>query len=175
MDVGFKIIFIILAIWLILYIVLEFNIINKKRKIVSKLYSELDSLFFKRLNLLAKILDIIKAYDKNQFDSFGSDLYDYIKNYYEYSYNERLDINDNLDVEIKKILLVTDVYPEMKDITKYVKFEKQLVRLNKIIKKSILKYNNAVIIYINRKKIFPSNLIATLCRFYNYKVFNINK
>ena len=71
----------VLTIWLILYLILEFNIINNKRREVRKIFLEMDDIFFKRLNLLSKIIDIIKAYDKNQFDEFGSNLYDYVNNY----------------------------------------------------------------------------------------------
>lgn len=172
MEDDLCILLFVLVIWLILYLLLEFNIINNKRKDVRKLFLEMDNFFIKRLNVLSKMIDVIKAYDKKQFDDFGSNLYDYINNYKEFDYNKRLEINENINKEIKKILLVRRVYPELDENVKYVKLEKQLVRINKVINKLQIKYNRALKIYLNRRMIFPSELICIICRFYSYNYFN---
>lgn len=172
MEDDLCILLFVLVIWLILYLLLEFNIINNKRKDVRKLFLEMDNFFIKRLNVLSKMIDVIKAYDKKQFDNFGSNLYDYINNYKEFDYNKRLEINENINKEIKKILLVRRVYPELDENVKYVKLEKQLVRINKVINKLQIKYNRALKIYLNRRMIFPSELICIICRFYSYNYFN---
>ena len=127
MEDGLGILFIILIVWLILYIILEFNIINNKRIIVKKVFLEIDSIFEKRIGILSKMIDIVKGYDRNQFDEFGSKLYDYSNLYKEYDYNKKIDVNESIENDIKKLLLVSKVYPELKDISKFVKFEKQLI------------------------------------------------
>ena len=66
MDDPLQYLFIIIIIWLILYILLEFKIINDKRNEVNKVFFELDELFYKRLLMLSKMLDIIKVFDRNQ-------------------------------------------------------------------------------------------------------------
>ncbi len=168
------ILLIILLIWLVIYLVLEINIINKKRKIVSILFNELDNMFIKRLNILNKIIDIVKAYDKNQFDEFGSKLYDYINNYKNYDSNNKLKINEEIVIEIRKLLMVSDVYPELNNNERFVKFKKQLMRYDKIINKLRIKYNRALKIYNSRKKIFPSAIICCVLKFYPYNYFNLN-
>lgn len=175
MDSFLKILLIVLIIWLVLYIFLEIKIILNKKNEVNKLFLNLNELFIKRFNLLTKMVDIIKGYDKNQFDSFGSKLYDYINNYDEYDINRKLKINESIDSELNKILLVSKVYPEINLVNKYVKLEKQLIRYNKIINKLQNKFNKAVKEYYNRKKIFPSNLICSLFGFYSYNYFNLKK
>lgn len=175
MEDDLCILLFVLVIWLILYLLLEFNIVNNKRKNVRKLFLEMDNFFIKRLNILSKMIDVIKAYDKNQFDDFGSNLYDYINNYKEFDYNKRLEINENINKEIKKVLLVRRVYPELDEIVKYVKLEKQLVRVNKVISKLQIKYNRALKVYLNRRRVFPSELICIICRFYSYNYFNLKK
>ena len=91
--------------WLILYVILEFQIVNKKKNKVKKYFKELNDNFEKRLDILTKMLDIVKAYDKNQFDEFGSNLYDYTNNYQEYDFNKKLEVNEIINNEIKKKLL----------------------------------------------------------------------
>ncbi len=167
------ILFIILIIWLILYLILEFSIINKKRIEVKKAFLEVDSFFEKRISILSKMVDIVKGYDKNQFDDFGSRLYDYSNSYSEYDYNEKVRINELIESDIKKLLLVSKVYPEVKEISKFVKFEKQLIRYSKVIKKLKLKYNKVLNNYNNRKKVFPSGLLCIICKFYNYNSFKM--
>ena len=59
MDDPLQYLFIIIVIWLILYILLEFKIISDKRNEVNKVFFELDELFYKRLLTLSKMLDIV--------------------------------------------------------------------------------------------------------------------
>ena len=173
MEDDLFILFFVLIIWLILYVILEFNIINKKRIEVKKVFLELDDIFQKRINILAKIVDIVKAYDKNQFDDLGSRLYDYSKVYNDIDYNQKVEINNALEAGIKKLLLVSKVYPELKDVPKFIKFEKQIIRYSKVIRKLKIKYNKVLDNYNNRKKVFPSGLICFICKFYNYDYFKL--
>ena len=154
---------------------MEFQIVNKKKNKVKKFLKELNDNFEKRLDVLTKMLDIVKAYDKNQFDEFGSNLYDYTNNYQEYDYNKKLEVNELINNEIKKLLLTSKVYPELQQLNKYVKLEKQLIRIEKVLNKLGIKYNKVLNEYNSRKKIFPSNLVCTICRFYSFNYYNINK
>lgn len=173
MEDDLCVLFIILIVWLILYIILEFNIISKKRIEVKRVFLELDAIFEKRMSVLVKMVDIVKGYDRNQFDDLGSRLYDYSNLYKEYEYNKKISINDILEGDIKKLLLVSKVYPELKELPKFVKLEKQLIRYSKVIKKMKIKYNKVLDNYNNRKKIFPSGFICLVCKFYNYNYFKI--
>lgn len=169
-----SILFVILMIWLIVYILLEITIINNKRKNIEVLFNDLDNIFNKRLCVLSKMLDIVKVYNKMEFEEFSSKLYDYISEYSEYSINKKLEINVKLELDVKKVLLSSIVYPELSSNGKYIKLEKQLVRFNKVIKKICRKYNNAIEDYEKRKEIFPSNVISKLGRFYKYDYFNLD-
>ena len=127
-------------VWLIIYLILEFNLINSRRIIVKKAFIELDEMLIKRLNILSKMLDVVKAYDKKQFDDFGSRLYDYIKQYNDYDYNKKIRLDKLLNNDIKRILLVSKVYPEVNEVVKYTKMERQLIRYDKVIRKLKIKY-----------------------------------
>ena len=175
MEDDLCILLFVLINWLIVYVILEFHIINNKRRDVRKMFIELDAMFEKRLILLDKMIDIVKSYDKNQFDDFGSNLYDYLKNYNTFECNKKLEINALIEGNIKKILLVRKVYPELDNVEKYVKLEKQLVRINKIINKLCIRYNKFLKNYMDRKIIFPSGIICFLFRFYSYNYFEFNE
>jgi LemA protein len=173
MEDNLCILFIILIVWLIIYLILEFNIINKKRIDVKRSFFEIDEMFEKRINILSKLVDIVKGYDKNQFDEFGSKLYDYSNSYNDYDVNKKIEINQLIESDIKKLLLVSKVYPELNELSKFVKLEKQLIRYAKVIKKMKIKYNKVLDTYNNRKKIFPSGLLCSICNFYNYNYFKM--
>ncbi len=168
-----SILFILLIIWLILYITLEVFIIRKKLSNVDNAFKELDNMLVKRLNVLYKMLDIIKEYNKIEFEVLSSNLYDYINEYDEYNLEKRIIINEDLELEIKKILLMSKVYPELLNNIKYVKYEKQLVRFNKIINKLCKRYNWAVISYMERLKMFPSSVVYKIFRKRDYRYFSI--
>lgn len=168
-----SILFIVLIIWFVLYFALEVSIVKKKIKEVERTFNELDTMLIKRLNVLYKMLDIIKEYNKIEFEVLSSDLYDYINDYNEYNLEKRISINENLSLNIKKILLVSKAYPELLSNVKYVKYEKQLVRYNKFINKLCKRYNNAVVAYMDRLKVFPSSLLCKLFNKREYKYFSI--
>jgi hypothetical protein len=140
---------------------------------VKKSFLEVDVFFEKRIILLSKLVDIVKGYDKNQFDEFGSRLYDYVRSYSEYDFNKKIALNELIESDIKKLLLVSKVYPELNELSKFVKLEKQLIRYDKVIKKLKVKYNKVLDIYNNRKKIFPSGFVCSMCNFYNYNYFKV--
>ena len=162
-----------LIIIVFIYVVIQLFIVNKNRMEVKKKFLELDDIFKKRLNVLSKMVDIVKGYDRNQFDEFGSRLYDYIEYYIEYDCNKKIEINEIIDCDINKLLLVSKVYPELHELTKFVKLEKQLIRYSKVIKKLKIKYNRLLDDYNYKKKIFPRRLLCCLCRFYNYDYFQV--
>lgn len=170
----FDVLFIFLIVWLVFYILLEIHIIQKRKKNIDYLFQELDKYFVKRIHILYQMIDVIKFYNKIEFDHFHSQLYDYIREYQNYDVNKKLALNEELALEIKKVLLFSTVYPEVKSNNKYMKSEKQLIRYNKVILKLCKKYNKAVQLYEDRKKIFPSQLICLIGHFYDYHYYKIN-
>lgn len=173
MNSTLSILIIVLFIWLVIYLILEISIVKNKIKNIEIIFEKLDIYFIKRLNVLYKMLDIVKEYNKIEFESLSSNLYDYINEYDEYNLEKKIIINEDLNLEIKKILLVSKVYPDLLDNNKYIKFEKQLVRYNKVINKLCRKYNIAVENFENRKKIFPSNLLCKFIKKEKYRSFNV--
>lgn len=169
-----SILFIILIIWLILFIILELSIVNIRKRTTINLFNELDKIFINRLNVIYKMIDNIKEYNKIDFENLSSNLYDYIKEYSEYDLNKKIWINEQLSSDIKKILLASTAYPELLNNPKYAKYEKQLKRYNKVIKKFSLRYNKALISYLDRFKIFPSSLICKLGKYEEYKYIDLN-
>lgn len=170
----FDVLFILLIIWLVFYVIIEIRIVWKRKKNIDVLFQELDKYFVKRIHILNNMIDVIKFYNKIEFDHFHSQLYDYIKEYSDYDVNHKIAINEELISDIKKVLLFSTVYPEVKSNSKYMKSEKQLIRYNKVILKLSKKYNKAVQLYNDRKKIFPSQLICMFGHFYPYNYYKMN-
>lgn len=173
MKNSLSILLIVLLIWLILFIILELTIVNKRKRNLINQFNELDKIFITRLNVIYKMIDIIKEFNKIDFESLSSNLYDYIKEYNEYTLNKKITINSQLSSEIKKILLASTAYPELLNNPKYVKYERHLKRYNKVINKFSLKYNKALISYLDRFKIFPSKIICKIGKYEEYKYIDV--
>ena len=97
-----------------------------------------------------------------------------MRRYFANTLNNKILINEELDKSMKKIYFISTAYPEVLNNLKYVKYEKELIRCGKRIVKCRKKYNNAVKLCENRKKIFPTNLIAWIFRDVNYKYYRLN-
>ena len=79
MEDDLCILLICISCFIITCLIIELIVVNIKRLRVKQKFLELDDIFEKRLNILSKMVDIAKGYERNQFDDFGSRLYDYFK------------------------------------------------------------------------------------------------
>lgn len=171
MEDDLCILLICISCFIITCLIIELIVVNIKRLRVKQKFLELDDIFEKRLNILSKMVDIAKGYERNQFDDFGSRLYDYSKSYTEYDCNKKIEINELIDCDINRLLLIKKVYPELNDLSKYIKLEKQLIRYSKVIKKLKIKYNKVLDDYNYKKGIFPRCLFCNI--FYKYDYFRM--
>ena len=165
----------ILCVWLLVYIMLELKIFRDKKKLVINNFKLLNKNFSKRIELVWKIINIAKPIAKLECEALEKEIKVDNDGYDELSINNRIVINEELDMSMKKIYFLSTAYPEVLNNQKYVKYEKELVRCDKRIAKCKKKYNNAVKIYENRKQIFPTNLIAWIFRDVNYKYYKLNE
>ena len=171
MEDDLCILLICISCFIITCLIIELIVVNIKRLKVKQKFLELDDIFEKRLNILSKMVDIAKGYERNQFDDFGSRLYDYSNSYTEYDCNKKIEINELIDCDINRLLLIKKVYPELNDLSKYIKLEKQLIRYSKVIKKLKIKYNKVLDDYNYKKGIFPRCLFCNI--FYKYDYFRM--
>lgn len=158
---------------IIFVLIIELIVVNIKRLEVKQKFLELDDIFEKRLSILSKMVDIAKGYERNQFDDMGNRLYDYSKSYTEYDCNKKIEINELIDCDINRLLLIKKVYPELNELSKYIKLEKQLIRYSKVIKKMKIKYNRVLDDYNYKKGIFPRCLLCNIFSFYKYDYFHM--
>lgn len=171
MEDDLCILLICISCFIITCLIIELIVVNIKRLRVKQKFLELDDIFEKRLNILSKMVDIAKGYERNQFDDFGSRLYDYSNSYTEYDCNKKIEINELIDCDINRLLLIKKVYPELNDLSKYIKLEKQLIRYSKVIKKLKIKYNKVLDDYNYKMGIFPRCLFCNI--FYKYDYFRM--
>ena len=166
----FIIVIIFFLIWLITFSV---NIRNKQLKIY-KIFSTLDVLLYKRIKILYNMMDIIKKYNKLEFEDLNSKLYDYIYEYYNYELNKKVEINNEIFLDIKRILLVSVAYPEIKKDLKYVRYEKQIERFNSSILVMSERFNLEVTEYNKQLKSLSGKLYGKLKKLNSYKFLMVN-
>ncbi len=166
----FIIVIIFFLIWLITFSV---NIRNKQLKIY-KIFSTLDVLLYKRIKILYNMMDIIKKYNKLEFEDLNSKLYDYIYDYYNYELNKKVEINNEIFLDIKRILLVSVAYPEIKKDLKYVRYEKQIERCNSSILVMSERFNLEVTKYNKQLKSLSGKLYGKLKKLNSYKFLMVN-
>ena len=103
MEDDLCILLICISCFIITCLIIELIVVNIKRLKVKQKFLELDDIFEKRLNILSKMVDIAKGYERNRFDDFGSRLYDYSKSYSEYDCNKKIEINELIESDNNSI------------------------------------------------------------------------
>lgn len=122
--------FIIIVLLLLLWGYYFFSLLRLEKKIIIA-FNDLDKYLYKRIYLLYKMMDIIKVYNNFEFEEFNSKLYDIIYGYKGLNINDKILINREIISDTKRVLLFSDVYPEIKSDSKYMRFEKQIKKCNK--------------------------------------------
>lgn len=125
---------------------------------VKRYFNILDGLLYERINILYNIMDIVKDYEKVEFDNFSNKLYDYKYDYLKYSNLKKIKINDDINIAVRKVLLLKVGYSEIKGNIKFTRLENQLVNCSNFITNFSALYNNS----LDRFDKIKSNII---CRF----------
>lgn len=165
------IIIIIPIIILIVYILIEYNIITKKLNSVKHSKSVIEVYLNQRFDLIPNLIECVKEYTKYEERIFEK--ITLLRT--EYKKDKALQKGGLLDTEINKTVVVLESYPELKASEQFLNLQKNLTKMENQIQASRRIYNLEVEKYNNNIGIFPNNIVAIIFKFKEEEFFKMEE
>lgn len=118
--------------------------------------SGIDVALTKRYDVLTKMLDTVKGYQKHE----RAVLSELVELRTEMSMKEKQAANDAMDKVSRDISVLAEGYPDLKASTNFVELQKAIVEVEEHLQAARRLYNSNVNAYNTKLVVFPSSIIA---------------
>ena len=132
------------------------NIIRRAELKINEALSGIDIALTKRYDVLTKMLDAVKAFQKYETDT----LTNIVNLRMGMTMQERSEADRNMDKLSSELRLVAENYPELKSSENYAELQKSIVDVEEHLQAARRLYNANVTAYNNYLITFPSNIVA---------------
>ncbi len=163
-----KIILIIIAL-IIIYILITYNLLVKKRIRVQQAKSGIDIYLKQRFDLIPNLVECVKGYCEYEKDTITQ----IAKLRTQYTQNKDLETGAELNKTINNLIAVAENYPELKANEQFTMLEKSLTKIESQLQASRRLYNGEVTALNISVDTFPSNLIAKIFHIKKEKLFEL--
>ncbi len=163
---------------LLVILVLFISAYNKAvilKNYVQEAFSTMDVYLKKRWDLIPNLLETVKAYAAHERGVFEKITELRNQNYVGMNSDQKIDVNQQLDIGISKLLAVAENYPDLKANQNFSKLMEELSDVENEIANSRKYYNGTVRELNTYTQIFPSNIICALTGIKSEKLFEINE
>lgn len=164
-------ILLLVALVLVIYILVFYNIIIKHLNSLKHSKSLIEIYLNQRFDLIPNLIKCVKeytAYEERLFEKITELRTDYIK-------NKQLMSAVFLDIELNKTLLFLENYPDLKANEQFLNLQKNLAKMENQIQAARRIYNNDVEKYNNIINIFPNNILAKIFKFKTEMFFQMEE
>jgi len=163
---------IILAL-LILYFSITYNSLVKKEEKVKQNWSDLQSNYQRRLDLIPNLVSVVKGvseFEKSVLQKVaearsnalaGSGQQEVTAE----NYKKQKRLQDSLAVNVNRLVLLIEAYPELQSIKSYLHLQSQLAGTERRIVVAAKDFNDAVYNYNRSVRAFPANIVAGISGF----------
>ena len=162
--------FIIFILVLLVGFIVIYNLFRKRKNQVNEAFATMDVYLKKRWDLIPNLVEAVKGYANYE----KSTLVEIIKkrsNYDTLDNDEKIKSNVKINVEVTKLLAVSESYPELKADKSFLELQKSLSKIETEIADSRRYYNAMVRLYNNLVDLFPTNVVALLCGYKDLPMF----
>jgi len=167
--------------WIILiifiYIIATYNWIVNAKNSVKESFSAIDTVLQNRYNLIPNLVELVKQYMQHEswVISKVTELRANLLANTDKSSKERFDQENELEQWLKSIFAVAENYPDLKASTNFLELQTQWSEIEDRLQWARRAYNSAVKDLINKKEMFPSNIIASSMHIEEFKMFEASE
>ena len=163
---------IILAV-LILYFSVTYNSLVKKEEKVKQNWSELQNTYQRRLSLIPNLVSVVKGvseFEKSVLQKVAEARSNALAGSGQQeataeNYKRQKQLQDSLAVNLNRLVLLIEAYPELQSIKSYLALQDQLAGTERRIVVAAKEFNEAVFDYNKSVRTFPTNLVAGIAGF----------
>ena len=162
-------ILVVLLVILVLFVIVEYNMMVKLKKQMNNSYSVIDVYLQKRFDLIPNLVEVTKGYA-----NYEKDILSKITEY-RTSYNQNKDKEslNKLNDEYNNLMLVVENYPDLKASEQFLQLQKSLSKVESELQAARRIYNTDTTKYNTKLSVFPSNIIANIFGFKEGELFEL--
>lgn len=150
----------IILIVCLLYYFITYNKLIKMNNEVKEAFATMDVYLKKRWDLIPNIVETVKGYAKYEKDTLKEIISYRNGDYDNFSDNEKIKTNEQINRSIAKLMALVESYPELKANNNFLSLQKELSNIEDEISQSRKYYNAVVRIFNNKVEMIPSNIVA---------------
>jgi LemA protein len=169
MGIG-TILLIVLAV-VLLYVVLLFNSLVRKKYTVNASWAGIETQLQRRYDLIPNLVETVKGYAKHEQETFER----VIKARNDYGRSttvaEKAEANSELSQALGKLFALSESYPELKASENFKLLQEELVGTENKISYSRQAYNNSVMDYNIAIEVFPAVIVASMLGYKKQDLF----
>jgi len=144
----------VLAFW----VICVSNSLNRAIVKIREADSGIDVALVKRYDILMKMIDTVKGYAKHEKET----LFEVINLRNGMKTVEKMDENQKMDNNLKKIQAIVETYPELKASENYMVLQKSILDVEEHLQAARRIYNSNVSLYNQAIVTFPKSVIASI-------------
>lgn len=162
-------ILVVILVILVLFVIVEYNMMVKLKKQMNNSYSVIDVYLQKRFDLIPNLVEVTKGYA-----NYEKDILSKITEY-RTSYNQNKDKEslNKLNDEYNNLMLVVENYPDLKASEQFLQLQKSLSKVESELQAARRIYNTDTTKYNTKLSVFPSNIIANIFGFKEGELFEL--
>ncbi len=163
---------IVLAV-LILYFGITYNSLVKKEEKVNQHWSDLQSTYQRRLDLIPNLVSVVKGvseFERSVLEKVAEARSNALagtgqKEVNGENYKRQKQLQDSLAVNVNRMILLIEAYPELQALKSYLALQDQLVGTERRIVVAARDFNESVYDYNRSVRAFPRNIVAGISGF----------
>ncbi len=172
MSLGW-ILLIVVVVLLILWVILGYNGLVKRKNNVEEAFSTMDVYLKKRYDLIPNLVETVKGYASHEKETLQKvvEARNFAQNATEL--DEKVNGENMLEGTLKSLFAISENYPDLKANANFMDLQKQLQAIENDIANSRKYYNAVVKDYNNRVMVFPNSILAKLFKFGKLPMFEV--
>ena len=153
-----------------------YNSLIANKNAVKNAWAQIDTQLKRRYDLIPNLIECVKGYmehEKSTFEMVINARNSAMKS--RSSIKEQSQAENQLTGTLKSLFALSENYPELKANQNFLSLQEELSSTENKISFARLAYNDAVMMYSNKKEQFPSNVVSSMFNFENFEFFEINE
>ncbi len=163
----------ILFIVIILYAIIAYNNLTRKRNNVDNAFGSIDAMLKKRFDLIPNLVATIQQYADHEKATFTQITALRTKSYDQLGESEKAEFDRTFNAARRSFFMVAENYPQLRASENFMHLQRALNETEEQLSASRRTYNAAVTDYNNAVMTFPSSIVANIFSFTKKEVLTI--
>ncbi len=150
---------------IILFFFFSYNRLVEMRNVISRTFSQVDTVLQKRADLIPALIEVTKGYAKHEESTLVGIATARSKAAYAQDASKRMNDEKEVAKDIKRIIMLRESYPDLKASEDFLNLMNELEKVEEEIAEQREAFNNVVKVYNDLVGTFPTSYIAAMFGF----------